>query len=238
MSTIRNSHGERLDVAMHDAEKSDCLVIIGHGVTGNKDRPMLVELADALAEAGWPCLRISYSGNGESEGSFSDSTISKEVADLSAVIDQVGSGKRIAFIGHSMSGAVAALFAARDERVKVMVSLAGMVHTAAFHDREFGDVTPGEGYMWDDEDCPLSQTFLDDMQQIGSTLDAARDLRTPWLLLHGSDDDVVPVSDSHDLKEVLRGPVRLLEIQGTGHMFDGNYSVLACEVSDWLEKHL
>jgi len=238
MQTIRNKHGETLDVAMHDAEKSDCLVIIGHGVTGNIDRPMLVELADALAENGWPCLRISYSGNGESGGEFTASNISKEVADLGAVIDQVGTGKRIAFVGHSMSGAVGALYAARDERVKVLVSLAGMVDTAGFTEREFGDVTPGEGFMWDEEDCPLSQEFVDDMQQIGSTLDAARELRNPWLLLHGLDDDVVPPSDSRELEKVLRGPVKLVEVDGCAHSFEGHYNILASEVSDWLEKHL
>lgn len=238
MQTIRNKHGEKIDFALHEAEKSDCLVIIGHGVTGNKDRPMLIELADALAENGWPCLRISYSGNGDSEGEFTASNITKEVADLSAVIDQVGTGKRIAFIGHSMSGAVGALFSARDERLKVLVSIAGMVNTAAFADREFGDITPGEGFMWDDEDCPLSQEFVDDMHQIGNVLDAARELRTPWLLMHGMDDDVVPPSDSRELEKVLRGPVKLVEVEGTAHMFDGQYDVLASEIIEWLEKHL
>ena len=122
-------------------------MILGHGLTGNKDRPLLVALAEALSAEGWPCLRISYSGNGESEGEFTDSNITKEIGDLSSVIDQVGTSKKIAYIGHSMGGAVGALTAARDERIKVLVSLAGMVNTAAFVEREFGDVVPDEGYM-------------------------------------------------------------------------------------------
>lgn len=238
MIPIRNAAGERLDVAFHDAEKSDCLVVLGHGLTGNKDRPLLVEIADALAESGWPCLRISYSGNGDSEGAFTDSNITKEVADLGAVIDQVGSGKRIAYIGHSMGGAVGALFAARDERVKVLVSLAGMVHTAEFVQREFGDVAPDEGLMWDEPDSPLSQSYVDDLEQIGSTLDAAKELRLPWLLLHGSADDVVFPRDSQDIIKVLRRPSKLVEIEGAGHSFDNHYSELIVNISEWLEKYL
>lgn len=238
MLPIRNTSGERLDVSFHDAEKSDCLVIIGHGVTGNKDRPLLLELADALAENGWPCVRVSFSGNGDSEGEFKDSNITKEVADLGALIDQLGSGKRIAYVGHSMGGAVGTLFAARDERVKVLVSLAGMVHTAEFVQREFGEVIPDEGCMWDEPDCPLSLAYVDDLMQIENTLGAAKELRLPWLLLHGTADDVVLPSDSHDLLKVLRRPSKLVEIQEAGHSFDGHYSEITVEVAEWLEKYL
>ena len=238
MVPIRNASGERLDVSFHEAEKSDFLVILGHGLTGNKDRPLLVALAEALAEKGWPCLRISFSGNGDSEGKFADSNITKEVGELSAVIDQLGTSKKIAYIGHSMGGAVGALTAARDERIQVLVSLAGIVNTAKFAEREFGDVLPGEGYMWDKPDCPLSQSYVTDLKQIGNTLGAARELRLPWLLLHGSADDVVFPADSQDLMQVLRGPSELVEIEGAGHSFENHYSSVIAEVTGWLEKYL
>ena len=237
MIPIRNTAGERLHVSFHNAEKSDCLVILGHGLTGNKDRSLLVELADALAENGWPCLRITYSGNGDSEGAFTESNITKEVADLSAIIDQVGSGKRIAYIGHSMGGAVGALFAARDERVKIMVSLAGMVYTADFVKREFGDVIPDEGLMWDEPGCTLSKAYVEDLEEIGDTLAAAKEIRIPWLLIHGSADDIIPPRDSEDLFKVLRRPSTLLEIEGAGHSFENHYSKLTVSISDWLEKY-
>ena len=238
MIPIRNSSGEKLDVSFHDGDKSDCLVILGHGLTGNKDRPLLVALAEALSAEGWPCLRIPYSGNGESEGDFTDSNITKEIGDLSSVIDQVGTSKKIAYIGHSMGGAVGALTAARDERIKVLVSLAGMVNTAAFVEQEFGDVVPDEGYMWDDETCPLSQAYVTDLKQIENVLHAARELRLPWLLLHGTADDVVLPTDSRDLKGVLRGASELVEIAEAGHSFENHHDAVIPEVSAWLRKHL
>ena len=48
------------------------------------------------------------------------------------------------------------LLAGKDTRVIGLVSLAGMIHTEAFAQREFGDVTPGVGFMWDEPSCPLS----------------------------------------------------------------------------------
>ena len=89
-------------------------------------------------------LRFSFSGNGASEGRFIDSTISKEVDDLCVVLDRL-KDYAICYVGHSMGGAVGVLRASEDSRIQLLVSLAGMVHTKAFAQREFGDVTPDEG---------------------------------------------------------------------------------------------
>lgn len=237
MELMKNSFGERLDVSLHEATRSNFLVVLGHGVTGNKDRPLLVELANQLSEHGWPTLRVSFSGNGASEGNFTDSCITKEVKDLSSVIEEVGQGRRIAYIGHSMGGAVGVLTAARDERIKLLVSLAGMVNTADFVKREFGDVTPGMGCMWDDPDCPLSQAYVDDLAQIGNTLAAAEELSLPCLLLHGKADDIIPSSDSRDLLKVLSSSSELVEIEGAEHSFEGYYDQVSTAVCDFLEKH-
>ena len=77
---ILNSSKEKLDYEFHgDPTDSSLLVIIGHGVTGDKDRPWAVALAEALAEAGFNALRFSFAGNGKSDGKFEACTISKEV---------------------------------------------------------------------------------------------------------------------------------------------------------------
>lgn len=238
MLPIHNQHGERLDVTFHPGERADRLVILGHGLTGNKDRPMLVAIAEALSQRGWPCLRLSFSGNGESDGRFTDSNISKEIGDLTAVVDQLGTGKKIAYIGHSMGGAVGTLTAARDDRLKVMVSLAGMVETADFVQREFSDVAPDHGNMWEDPEYPLSSAYVDDLCQIGSTLDAVNELRVPWLLLHGLNDDVVFPGDSRSLHDRLRGPSELIEIPGADHLFEGHHAELCDSIASWLEKYL
>ena len=238
MQKIRNAQGEVLDVAYHDGERDDVLVIFGHGLTGQKETPVLFWLGRALAHDGWPCLRFSFSGNGKSEGAFVDSNLSKEVADLMAVMDQVGSGKKIVYIGHSMGAAVGALTVGRDERIKLMVSLAGMVYTRAFCEREFAEHLPEKDGMWGDEAFLLSQKFIDDLTCVGSTMDAVRGLRTPWLLIHGSEDDVIPPVESEDLLNVLRGPRRFVEMKGAGHLFENHYNEVIEETRSWLVAHL
>jgi uncharacterized protein len=219
--TIRNSHGERLDYSVHQGDpNAKQLVVLGHGVTGNKDRPFIVALAEGLAQAGINALCFSFAGNGASEGRFADCTISKEVGDLGAVLDALA-GCTVTYAGHSMGGAVGVLRAGRDSRIRQLISLAGMVNTKAFAEREFGALTPGEGFMWDDPACPLSQAYMDDMAQIGSVIHGAPQITVPWLLVHGTEDDVVPIQDSQEIFARANEPKKLVELPGANHVFAG-----------------
>jgi uncharacterized protein len=237
LGDIKNKQGEKIDYTFHTAkQESDTIVVLGHGVTGNKDRPFVVTLAEELAKAGLSTLRFSFSGNGASGGRFADSTISKEVEDLGSVLDNLGTA-RIGYIGHSMGGAVGVLRAARDPRIKFLVSLAGMVNTKDFAEREFGMVKPGEGFMWDDSNCPLSQAYMDDLRKIGSVVNEAPKIKVPWLLVHGTEDDVVPISDSREIFAKANQPKELKELAGANHVFAGAATQQMVEiVKDWIAK--
>ena len=233
---ITNGHGEEIDYTCHDGG-GDRLAVLGHGVTGNKDRPFVTALAEGLTAAGISALRLSFSGNGSSGGRFQDCTISKEVADLGAVLDAVG-GRRVGYIGHSMGGAVGVVRASEDKRLRWLVSLAGMVHTEAFARREFGDVVPGSGFMWEEEDCPLSQVFMDDMAAISSVVDRGAAIDVPWLLVHGREDDVVPLEDSRDIvARAEKTTPRLVEVDGADHVFsDGATAAMVAAVVEWVQE--
>ena len=236
---IKNRHGEQLDYTFHEGEKgSKNIVVLGHGVTGNKDRPFVVALGEGLAAAGIPVLRFSFSGNGISEGNFTDSTISKEVDDLGAVLDHLKE-YTVCYVGHSMGGAVGVLRASEDKRIQLLISLAGMVHTKAFAQREFGDVTPDEGFMWDEPDCPLSQAYMDDLTQINTVVDLSPQITIPWLLVHGDEDDVVPIEDSHDILAKANSQAQLVTLEGANHVFSDEYTpVMVEKVIAWIKTQL
>ena len=106
IDTITNRNGEVLDFSFHEgAEGSRNLLLIGHGVTGNKDRPLILALAHALADEGMPVLRFSFSGNGASGGNFRDSTISMRSGIFRPSSAAETFGYR-PYAGHSMGGAV------------------------------------------------------------------------------------------------------------------------------------
>ncbi|MDA0813329.1 MAG: alpha/beta hydrolase [Verrucomicrobia bacterium] len=240
---IRNTQGEKLDYRFHEATSNanrKHVVVIGHGVTANLDRPWAEALANGLAAAGIHALRFSFSGNGDSEGDFRDSCVTKEVSDLGSVLEAVANaGFTASYAGHSMGGAVGVLRTAMDARILHFVSLAGMVETKRFAQEEFGDQTPDSGFMWDDEDCPLSSTFMNDLTSIGSVASKAADIHVPYLLVHGSEDDLVPIIEARAIFANANEPKKLVELDGVDHVFNGSGKErMATAVVQWLAPQL
>jgi uncharacterized protein len=242
---LRNRHGERLDNAYHPVgaaggEPPRALAVIGHGVTSNKDRPWLVSLAEALAGAGIPSVRLTFAGNGDSEGRYEDATPSKESEDLGSVIDALTRWgvARIAYVGHSMGGAVGVLRASADARIARLVSLAGMVHVHAFMQRQFGHLVPGRDMMLDKPGCPWNLALADDAARIGSLTAQAARIRVPWLLVHGDQDELVPLADSEDARSAAGDRPELVVLPGIDHRFTGAVPAMTSAVVSWLQHQL
>jgi len=234
MVEVRNRHGERLDTTFHPGRDGDRRVVaIGHGVSSHKDRPWLAALSEALAAAGIASVRFSFAGNGESQGRFEDATISKEVEDLGAVVDAFAD-RQVIYAGHSMGAAVGVLRAASDPRIAGLVSLAGMVHVAAFMARVFGHLTPGVDCMLGKPQCPLTETFLADARAVGDVLAAAARIRVPWLLVHGDADELVPLQDALDAQAAAGARPSLAVLEGADHRFAGHARAAADAVVRWL----
>jgi pimeloyl-ACP methyl ester carboxylesterase len=221
---IENTWGERLDFTFHaGAPGATRIVVIGHGLTGHKDRPFLVALAQELARAGIPALRVSWSGNAGSEGRFEDCTISKEVADLGAVLDALA-GYEVTYVGHSMGGAVGVLRTNLDRRIRRLITLAGMVHVRAFAEHHFGSLTPGHDLMWGKPGCVFSASHLEDFRRLDTVVNHAARISVPWLLVHGTDDAIVPIQDSRDALARAGGPKELVVFEGCDHVWEPGFT--------------
>ena len=233
-SAIHNDLGESLAFSfVAGSEGCREIVVMGHGVTSDKDRPWSCALSEALASAGVASLRVAFSGNGASQGSFADSTITKAVGDLGSVLDAL-EGWNVSYVGHSMGGATGVIRAARDTRIRALVSLAAVTHTGEFVERMFGDLQPGDP-MLGKEHCPFSLALREDLIGIGSTVSCGQAITSPWLLVHGSADDIVPAEHSRDSHAASEGGSELVVLEGVDHSFSGaGLDQLVQTVAPWL----
>lgn len=218
---LTNPLGERLDFAFHPgAPDRREIIVLGHGVTGHKDRPFLVEMAEGLEQRGFNVLRHSWSGNGESEGAFADSNITKEVADLDAIVSTlIDLGFEVAYAGHSMGGAVGVRRAARDPRIRWLISLAGIVHTRDFAETIFGHLKPGEGLMLGKPGKVLPAAYMADLCGMETVIGDAARIEVPWLLVHGTADELVPIRHSEDACALPGGNRQFVRLEGADHLF-------------------
>ena len=173
-------------------------------------------------ETGWAAMTFTFRGTGASEGDFS---IEGWLADVRAAIDAVASRNGVGGVwlaGFRLGGTFAIVSTANDERVRGVASFAA---PASLHEwvrdpawfleyaRRTG-VLRTPGYPAD----PVSWTRA--IANLYPLEAAARVAPRPWLIVHGSDDDVVPVDNARtlaaaaggehcDLRIVQHGPHRL-----------------------------
>ena len=107
-------------------DKPDAPVaIFSHCFTCNKDLKAIVRISRALSESGIAVLRFDMSGLGGSDGEFSETNFSTNVADLNAAVefanDELGSVQ--ALIGHSFGGAASMAVAGNPKRPRSLSAL-------------------------------------------------------------------------------------------------------------------
>ncbi len=91
--------------------------------------------------------------------------------------------------------------------------------------------------MWDNPACPLSAEYMADMARIGDVLAAGRVVNVPWLLLHGTADDVVPAQDSEAIKAVAGPLAKLVTLPDGDHGFsEGNAQKMVSTVIEWISQ--
>jgi dipeptidyl aminopeptidase/acylaminoacyl peptidase len=216
-------------------------VLVLHGFKGFKDWGMFPPLSQRLAQAGFIVVSPNLSGSGvDDEGDFSlperfgHNTFSAELEDVRHVIDALMAGQlgvptpsTLGLVGHSRGGGIAVLQAARDPRVRALVTWAAISSVERWPSAQRSSWrAAGKTAIQNartGQVLPLYTDVLDDIEQNASALDieaAGRRIRIPWLVIHGTEDESVSFAEAERLKAASARPdTRLLPIQGGGHTF-------------------
>lgn len=216
--TIPNSRGPLAGWLIPNPNP-DAPVIIplpGHG--GN--RGDLLGITKQLWEAGFTCLLFDYQT--AINANQPESTLGfRETADTLQAIEWVATtypGIGIGLLGYSMGGAVAILAAAEDRRVGAVAtdSAFSSQRSVIAHliRRRVGIATPPVLRMVDalfERRLGFRLHEVDPAQRIGELSP------TPVLIIHGTDDSVVPVTQAHELYQAAGEPKQLWIIEGIPH---------------------
>ena len=61
-------------------------------------------------------------------------------------------------------------------------------------------------------------------------------IQVPWLLVHGTADEIVPFQDSVDVRSAADGHPELVALEGCDHRYTGFEDRMARTVVDWLRR--
>lgn len=179
---------------------------------------------DAFAgELGCGCLRLDYSGTGSSPGDFAGGTLERWLEEALAATDQLTVG-RLVVIGSSMGGwLMLHLALRRPERVAALVGIAAAPDFTSwgFSDEE-KRIIVSTGKLEQPNDygpkpAIVHQGFWRSGEEL-KLLDSPIMIDCPVRLLHGDQDEEVPVSVAMALIQQLHSSdVQLLLVKGGGH---------------------
>jgi fermentation-respiration switch protein FrsA (DUF1100 family) len=178
------------------------------------------EFAARLAnEAGWAVLTFTFRGAGASEGDFS---LAGWLADLRAAVDRLAVEEDVGGVwlaGFSTGGALALCGAAEDERVRGVAALAAPADFGdwAADPRRFLDECRRVGLVRTPGFPPDVDAWARQLKEVRPLALVAKVPPRPLLLVHGSDDQVVPLSDARALADAAEGHCELRVVTSAGH---------------------
>ena len=221
-----NPMGESLSGTLHQPERPPVgAVIAGHCFTCSRHTGVLRHICTALCEAGFMALRFDFSGNGQSQGRFEQSTWSKQVLEMEAAIAliQEKGAPWIGLAGHSLGAAIALLTARRIKTVSAVCRVAGRVsatrpmHFLTSAQQQALEQSGQVEFYSRERKLRLSKDFFVDADR-HDLMDATRSLTIPMLVVHGNRDEIIPVAEAHLAKTANPRMVELAIVAGGDHM--------------------
>ncbi|HSF67447.1 MAG TPA: alpha/beta fold hydrolase [Nitrospiraceae bacterium] len=185
---------------------------------GNKSKA----LSQWCQEKGWGFCCYDVRGFGDSEGRFTDYTLSDWLADARTVITTLQGGLPLTIVGNSLGGWIAWLMAKEFQEIERLILIAPAFNMMGVRAQSISPERRHEwrraGWMpWDDElghkDWPLSWKWVEESEAYwNTTFDKIRPVKTT--ILHGLQDTVILPKGSKKFVEQLlaRNPAYPIEL--------------------------
>jgi putative redox protein len=246
--SFENASGDTL-AALLDVptdREPDAYALFAHCFTCSKDYKGVVWVSRALAAEGIAVLRFDFTGLGESEGEFSDTTFSSNIADLVAAAEFMGrelEAPKI-LIGHSLGGAAVLHAAARIPSVVAVATLAapsstdhlaGVIRSSADEIESLGEAQVeigGRGFR-------IRKEFLDDLSKVNMR-EAVSGLGRALLVCHSPADRTVGIDNANEIFMAARHPKCFLSLDSADHLCsnpaDARYA--GAMIATWSRRYI
>jgi uncharacterized OsmC-like protein/alpha-beta hydrolase superfamily lysophospholipase len=245
--TFPNAQGERLAALLdRPAGEPSAYALFAHCFTCGKDILAAKRIAEGLTSCGVAVLRFDFTGLGASEGEFTNTTFSSNVADLVRAADELRRTRRAPaiLIGHSLGGAAVLAAAGDVPEARAVVTIAAPcdpAHVAGLFAGRVGDIrAQGEvevtlaGRLF-----RIRREFLDDIAEQRLT-ERIANLRKALLVFHSPTDDIVGIENAGHIFGAARHPKSFVSLVGADHLLSkkGDAVYVANVIAAWAERYL
>lgn len=222
------------------------VAIFAHCFTCSKNVAAASRISRALARRGFAVLRFDFTGLGNSDGDFANTSFSSNVGDLDAAasaLTKAGMQPRL-LVGHSLGGAAVLVAAPRIESVRAVATI-GAPSEPAHVKHLFANQVPeidAEGraeVTLAGRQFTIRKEFIDDLetQSLGKVLP---DMKRALLVFHSPTDETVSIEHAAKIYQAAKHPKSFVSLDGADHMLsrvaDAEY--VADTLSVWACRYL
>ncbi|MFA0961706.1 alpha/beta fold hydrolase [Roseivirga sp. BDSF3-8] len=253
MKTIRinfiNKDGHELSgrLEMPVNGQPDAYAVFAHCFTCNKNFKAVTNICRSLTQQKIAVLRFDFTGLGNSEGNFADTTFSGNTEDLVSAATYLQDHYEAPqlLIGHSLGGAAVLVAAARLDSVKALVTIGAPSdpeHVTRLIGKEKDKILQ-EGaarVSIAGRHFSIKKQFLDDLEEYRMK-DRIRKLGKALLIMHSPQDRVVEIVNAEKIYNYSMHPKSFISLDGADHLLsdeqDSRYAgyVLAAWALRYLE---
>ncbi|HNQ62968.1 MAG: hypothetical protein ILNGONEN_02175 [Syntrophorhabdaceae bacterium] len=212
-----------------DDKRYPC-VILSHGLISSKESSKYLALSERLVLDGIATCRFDYHGCGESEGNIEETTLTIRVGNLDSIFEYVFKHKlidpeKIGILGSSFGGSTCIVKASKDKRVKC-ISL--WATPFLLEKKDGGRIS----------EIDFNETIYDDFLKYDLLSEAKK--ITCALVIHGEDDEVVPLYEGKAIYKNIKKPKKLYIIKGGDHIFSvvSHREKVIELATNWFRHHL
>ena len=220
--------------------------IFAHCFTCSKNLKAATNISRSLSSAGIAVLRFDFTGLGQSEGSFGETTFSTNVDDLVAAAGWLGEAHRSPdiLIGHSLGGTAALQAAPRLSSVAAVATIGSpadpghVVHLFAGSEEELRRDGAAEVRLGG-RPFMMKRDFLDDLER--HDLPAAiGNLRKALLVMHAPLDDIVAIDNASALFIAAKHPKSFVSLDDADHLLtrDADSRYAGRVLAAWAGRYL
>lgn len=246
--TFENRTGHRLSALLDQPVDDEPIAyaLFAHCFTCSKDYKGVARVSRALAAERVAVLRFDFTGLGDSEGDFADTTFSSNVADLVAAAEYMErelEAPKI-LIGHSLGGAAVLQAAAQIPSAAAVATiaapsstdhLAGMIRSSNAEIDSTGEAEvkiAGRPFK-------IRREFLDDLSAVNMR-EAIANLGRALMVFHSAADDTVGVDHATEIFNAARQPKSFVALDGADHLLsdadDSRY--VGSMIAAWARRYI
>ncbi|MEO1202363.1 MAG: alpha/beta fold hydrolase [Pseudomonadota bacterium] len=242
-----NDHGHRLAGLLDlPGGAPRGYALFAHCFTCSKNLKAATSISRALAASGFAVLRFDFTGLGQSEGEFGETSFSSNVDDLRAAVRFLEDEHQapVLLVGHSLGGTAVLQAAPSIASAAAVVTIGSPAEPAhvrhLFADAEDALDTHGEADVeLGGRPFKIRKSFVDDLERhdLPSTVGS---LRKALLVMHAPLDDIVEIDNATALYTRAKHPKSFVSLDSADHLLSSEHDAgyAGRVIAAWAERYL